>query len=93
MPELHARVDGRVLDALDVLARTSGAVVLPVVCRGTRRPEGGKRRFRPRVDVLVGEPVTLAASGGRAGLAAATDTIRAALTRLVADLDELRRTT
>jgi 1-acyl-sn-glycerol-3-phosphate acyltransferase len=75
------------------LARTSGAVVLPVVCRGTRRPQGGKRRFRPWVDVLVGEPLTLAAGGGRAGLAAATETIRAALTRLVTDLDELRRTT
>ena len=90
------RTDGEVAAAQHGaawLARTSGAVVLPVVCRGTRRPEGGKRRFRPRVDVLVGEPLTLAAGGGRAGLAAATDTIRAALTRLVADLDELRRTT
>jgi 1-acyl-sn-glycerol-3-phosphate acyltransferase len=67
--------------------------VLPVVCRGTRRPDGARRRFRPRVDVLVGEPLTLTTGGGRTGLAAATEAIRAALTRLVADLDELRRTT
>jgi len=75
------------------LARTSGAVVVPVVCRGTRRPDGGRRRFRPRVDVLVGEPLTLTGVGGRAGLAAATETIRTALVGLVSDLDELRRTT
>jgi 1-acyl-sn-glycerol-3-phosphate acyltransferase len=75
------------------LARTAGALVLPVVCRGTRRPDGAKRRFRPRVDVLVGEPLTLAAGGGRAGLAAATETIRVALIGLVADIDDLRRTT
>ena len=75
------------------LARTGGAVVVPVVCRGTRRPAGARRRFRPRVDVLVGEPLTLTTGGGRAGLAAATETIRTALAGLVADLDELRRTT
>jgi 1-acyl-sn-glycerol-3-phosphate acyltransferase len=90
------RTDGEVAAAQHGaawLARAGGAVVVPVVCRGTRRPDGGKRRFRPRVDVLVGEPLTLTAGGGRAGLAAATETIRAALTRLIADLDELRRTT
>jgi 1-acyl-sn-glycerol-3-phosphate acyltransferase len=75
------------------LARMGGAVVLPVVCRGTRRPAGGRRRFRPRVDVLVGEPLTMTTGSGRAGLAAATETIRSALTGMVADLDELRRTT
>lgn len=75
------------------LARTAGALVLPVVCRGTRRPDGARRRVRPRVDVLVGEPLTLTAGGGRAGLAAATETIRVALTGLVADIDDLRRTT
>ena len=75
------------------LARTGRAAVLPVVCRGTRRSAGERRRFRPRVDVLVGEPLTLTTGSGRAGLAAATETIRAALVGLVADLDELRRTT
>ena len=54
---------------------------------------GRRRRFRPRVDVLVGEPITLPQGSGRAGLGAATETIRAALVGLVADLDELRRTT
>ena len=90
------RTDGEVAAAQHGaawLARTSGAVLLPVVCRGTRRPVGARRRFRPRVDVLVGEPLTLMAGSGRAGLAAATETIRAVLVRMVADLDELRRTT
>jgi 1-acyl-sn-glycerol-3-phosphate acyltransferase len=90
------RTDGEVAAAQHGaawLARTSGAVVLPVVCRGTRRPDGARRRVRPRVDVLGGEPLTLTTGDGRAGLAAATEAIRAALTRLVADLDELRRTT
>ena len=67
--------------------------MVPVVCRGTRRPAGARRRFRPRVDVLVGEPVTLPAGSGRAAMAAATETIRPALVELGAELDELRRTT
>ncbi len=72
------------------LARASGAAVLPVVVRGTRRTAGQRRRFRPRVDVLVGAPLTDAPGGGRAGLATATETVRAALAGLVAELDELR---
>jgi 1-acyl-sn-glycerol-3-phosphate acyltransferase len=72
------------------LARTSGATVLPVVSRGTRRPEGVRRRWRPRVDVVVGEPLTVPAGGGRAGLAAATETLRAELAGMVRELDELR---
>ena len=72
------------------LARATGATVLPVVARGTRRPAGRRRRFRPRVDVLVGEPLTVAPGGGRAGLAAATETVRAALAGLVVELDEVR---
>ena len=75
------------------LARTSGAAVLPVVCRGTRRPEGSGRRWRPRVDVVVGEPLTVPAGGGRAGLAAATETLRAQLAGMVRELDDLRSKT
>ncbi|WP_255622000.1 1-acyl-sn-glycerol-3-phosphate acyltransferase [Pseudonocardia sp. DSM 110487] len=75
------------------LARTSGAAVLPIVSRGTHRPEGSGRRWRPRVDVVVGEPLTIPAGGGRAGLAAATETLRAELAGMVRELDELRSTT
>jgi 1-acyl-sn-glycerol-3-phosphate acyltransferase len=75
------------------LARTSGAQVLPVVSRGTRRPEGSGRRWRPRVDVMVGEPRTVPAGGGRAGLTTATETLRAELAGMVRELDELRSNT
>jgi 1-acyl-sn-glycerol-3-phosphate acyltransferase len=74
------------------LARATGAAVLPVVVRGTRRDVGLRRRFRPRVDVLVGAPLTVAPGGGRAGLTGATETVRAALAGLVVELDELRST-
>lgn len=72
------------------LARSTGAVVLPVVCRGTRRPEGSGRRLRPRVDILVGEPFEVTTERGRAGQAAATEQVRTALADLVAQLDGLR---
>jgi 1-acyl-sn-glycerol-3-phosphate acyltransferase len=76
------------------LARTSGARVVPVVFRGTRGPEGaGRRRWRPRVDIVVGEPLTIPAGGGRAGLAAATETLRAELASMVRELDDLRSNT
>jgi 1-acyl-sn-glycerol-3-phosphate acyltransferase len=75
------------------LARTSGARVLPVVIRGTRRPEGSGRRWRPRVDIVVGESLTVPAGGGRAGLAVATETVRAELARMVRELDEVRSRT
>ena len=71
------------------LARTSGAQLLPVACRGTRRPASGRRRFLPRVDVLFGEPVTLPDAKGRAGLTAATDRVRVELVNLIAELDRL----
>ena len=75
------------------LARTTGAPVLPVVIRGTRRAPGGRPRIRPRVDVLIGAPLPLPADGGRAELSAATETVRAALAGLVVELDQLRSTT
>jgi 1-acyl-sn-glycerol-3-phosphate acyltransferase len=75
------------------LARTSGAAVLPVVCRGTRRRDGSGRRWRPQVDVLVGEPLTIPDGGGRAGLTTATETVRAALAGMVRELDDVRSRT
>ena len=75
------------------LARTSGAPVVPVVCRGTRRPDGCGRRWRPRVDVAIGEPMTIPSGGGRSGLAAATETLRAELAGMVRELDEVRSRT
>ncbi len=75
------------------LARMGRATVVPVVCRGTRRPAGTRRRFRPRVDVQVGEPVSIPAGGGRAGLAAASETVRAELAAAVRELDTRRSTT
>lgn len=75
------------------LARTSGARVLPVVARGTRRPNGAGRRWRPRVDIVVGEPLTIPAGGARAGLVAATETVRAELATMVRELDDIRSRT
>lgn len=72
------------------LARSGGAVLLPVACRGTYRVPGSKRRFRPRVDILVGEPLPMPTQRGRAGLATATEQVRASLAALVTELDRLR---
>ncbi|MEU4806432.1 lysophospholipid acyltransferase family protein [Actinosynnema sp. NPDC023587] len=72
------------------LARSSGALVVPVACRGTRRPEGSGRRFRPVVDVLVGKPFELDAGKGRQGLEKATEQVRDRLATLVAELDSRR---
>lgn len=72
------------------LVRASGAVVLPVATRGTRRPAGGRRRFRPVVDVLVGEPFTVDVARGRTGLMEATEHMRRRLAETVAELDRTR---
>ncbi|MFD4253525.1 MULTISPECIES: lysophospholipid acyltransferase family protein [Amycolatopsis] len=72
------------------LVRASGAVVLPIAVRGTRRPAGSGRRFRPRVDILVGEPFPLEVGRGRAGLDEATGRLRDELAGLVRTLDEWR---
>ncbi|MBW4717430.1 lysophospholipid acyltransferase family protein [Saccharothrix obliqua] len=74
------------------LARSAGAVVVPVACRGTRRPEGSGRRFRPVVDVLVGEPFEVPAERGRQALEKATEQVRDRLATLVAELDSRRST-
>ncbi|HEV2780782.1 MAG TPA: lysophospholipid acyltransferase family protein [Actinophytocola sp.] len=72
------------------LVRTTGAVVLPVATRGTARPPGTGRRFRPEVDVLVGPPFALSVQRGRSGLVAGTEEIRTRLADLVREVDELR---
>jgi 1-acyl-sn-glycerol-3-phosphate acyltransferase len=70
------------------LAARSGATVVPVAIRGTNRPPGRRRRrFRPQVHVLVGEPFAVEKGGGRKAVAAATDAIRTHLAALVATLD------
>ncbi|RKT53539.1 lysophospholipid acyltransferase family protein [Saccharothrix australiensis] len=72
------------------LARSTGAVVVPVACRGTRRPAGARRRFRPVVDVLVGEPFEVPGDKGRQALEKATEQVRDRLATLVAELDSKR---
>ena len=72
------------------LARARGGVVVPVAGGGPGRPPGAPRRFRPRVDVLVGRPFTVSDQRGRTGLATATEQIRTALSGLVIELDGLR---
>lgn len=72
------------------LARAGDAVLLPVACRGTFRPPGTGRRWRPRVDVLVGVPMPVPAGRGKAALTAATEDVRVALAALVTELDRLR---
>lgn len=72
------------------LARAGGAMLLPVAVRGTRRPAGNNRRFRPSVDVLVGRPFAVPPGKGRAALTAATTEIRHRLTALVSELDAIR---
>lgn len=73
------------------LARATGARLLPVAVRGTRRPDGSGRRFRPRVQVLVGEPIPAPTAAGREGLAAAAAGVTAALRTLVRELESFEQ--
>lgn len=72
------------------IARAGRAPLLPVAIRGTRRPAGSGRRFRPRVDVLVGEPLRSPIGKSRSELAAATELMRGRLAALVTELDGIR---
>jgi 1-acyl-sn-glycerol-3-phosphate acyltransferase len=89
------RGEGNVTDAhhgAAWLTRTGGATMLPVAIRGTRRPPGRNRRFRPRVDVLVGEPFAVPPGKGRPAVAATTSEMRDRLAALVTELDGIRCT-
>ena len=72
------------------LVRASGATVLPVATRGTLKPADGKRRWRPRVDILVGEPFTPKVGPGKTGLDQGTEELRGELAALVKTLDDWR---
>lgn len=72
------------------LVRAGRAAVLPVATRGTLKPADGKRRWRPRVDILVGEPFTPVIGPGRRGLDEGTEELRLRLAELVKTLDEWR---
>ena len=69
------------------LAARAGAPVVPVAIRGTVRPPGSRRRFRPRVTALVGQPFSVPIGGGRKPVAEATEAIRVNLAALVQELD------
>lgn len=75
------------------LLRGTDAQVVPVAVRGTKRPADRRRRFRPRVDVLVGAPFRIEVGKGRTGLADATENLRGALAALVRELDAQRAQT
>jgi 1-acyl-sn-glycerol-3-phosphate acyltransferase len=72
------------------LARSAGAMVVPIATRGTLRPADGKRRFRPRVDILVGEAFAPEVGRGNTGLEEGTELLRGKLAALVKTLDEWR---
>ncbi len=84
------RGDGRVQNisgGAGWVAARAGATVLPVAVRGTARPAGSSRRFRPRVRVLIGDPFPIPPGAGRTAVDAATDLIRDRLSALVSQLD------
>ena len=70
------------------LAARAGAIVVPVALRGTARPQGRKRRrFKPEVHMLVGDPFEVPHGGGKTAVSAATEKIREQLAALVVTLD------
>lgn len=70
------------------LAARAGAAVLPVAVRGTARPDGKGRRFRPSVRVLIGDPFPIPVGAGKKAVDTATDLIRDRLSELVIQLDD-----
>jgi 1-acyl-sn-glycerol-3-phosphate acyltransferase len=70
-------------------AARSNAQVVPIAMRGAARGGAGRRRFRPVVSILVGEPFTVAPGAGRTAIEAATGTIRDRLVDTVAELDRM----
>lgn len=76
------------------LAARAAAPVVPVAIRGTVRPAGSRRRrYRPVVTVLVGDPFPVPSGGGRTAVTEATEAIHHQLAALVAELDaDLART-
>ncbi|WP_084614759.1 lysophospholipid acyltransferase family protein [Nakamurella lactea] len=69
------------------LAVRANATVVPVAIRGTARPEGSRRRFKPQVDVLIGDAFQVPPGAGKKAVEAATSTIQQHLSALVAELD------
>ena len=70
------------------LAARAGATVVPIALRGTARPQGRKRRrFKPEVHMLVGDPFEVPHGGGKTAVSAATEKIREQLAALVVTLD------
>lgn len=69
------------------LAVRTGAVVVPIAIRGTTRPTGSGRRFRPFVDVSIGESFTVQPGSGKRAVDAATMLIQQRLSARVAELD------
>lgn len=72
------------------LALRAGAAVVPIAIRGTKRPAGGWRRLRPRVDVLIGEVFTVGSGAGKTAVESATKQIHEKLKSLVSELDARR---
>ena len=78
---------GQVFGGAGWLAVRSGAAVVPVAVRGTARPAEARRRYRPVVHVLVGDPIPVVPGSGRRAVDTGTELIRDHLARLVVELD------